>query len=43
MDLMYKLLTSENIEIDTVVGIVPESKGLKIAADHGFFHFFRWG
>ena len=36
MDLMYKLLTSENIEIDTVVGIVPESKGLKIAADHGY-------
>jgi len=36
MDLMYKLLNSETIEIDTVVGIIPESKGLQIAADHGF-------
>lgn len=36
MDLMYKLLKSDCIEIDSVVGIIPGSQGLKIAADHGF-------
>lgn len=36
MDLMFKLMESEYIELDTVVGIVPESEGLALARKKGF-------
>jgi len=35
MDLMFKLLKSESIEIDTVAGIYPDSEGLRIAERQG--------
>jgi len=36
MDLMFKLIDSDYIELDTVVGIVPESNGLKLAREKGY-------
>lgn len=36
IDLMYKLMQSQYLELDTVVGIVPGSQGLKLARDNGF-------
>lgn len=36
MDLMFKLMKSDCIELDTVVGIIPDSAGLKLASRHGF-------
>jgi len=35
MDLMFKLMRSELIEVDTVAGIIPESEGLALAREHG--------
>lgn len=35
MDLMFKLMKSELIEVDTVTGIIPESEGLALARKHG--------
>lgn len=35
MDLMFKLMRSELIEVDTVTGIIPESEGLALARKHG--------
>jgi acetaldehyde dehydrogenase (acetylating) len=36
IDLMYKLQDSKYLELDTVVGIIPESEGLAIARENGF-------
>ena len=36
MDLMFKLMKSDCLELDTVVGIVPDSDGLTLAARYGF-------
>ncbi|MEW6622331.1 MAG: acetaldehyde dehydrogenase (acetylating) [Bacillota bacterium] len=36
MDLMFKLMDSEYLELDTVVGIIPGSEGLKLAREKGF-------
>jgi len=36
IDLMYKLMDSEYLELDTVVGIIPESEGLELARKNGF-------
>jgi acetaldehyde dehydrogenase len=35
-DLMFKLLSSGTIALDSVVGIYPDSEGLRIAREHGF-------
>jgi acetaldehyde dehydrogenase len=35
IDLMFKLLKSETIALDSVVGIIPGSEGLRIAREHG--------
>ncbi|ABB13885.1 acetaldehyde dehydrogenase (acetylating) [Carboxydothermus hydrogenoformans] len=35
MDLMFKLMRSKYIDVDTVVGIIPESEGLALARKHG--------
>ena len=36
IDLMYKLMNRKYIELDMVVGIIPESEGLKLARENGF-------
>ena len=36
MDLMFKLMGSDSIELDTVVGIIPESEGLALAREKGY-------
>jgi len=36
IDLMYKLMDRKYIELDMVVGIIPESEGLKLARENGF-------
>jgi len=36
IDLMYKLMDSPYIQLDTVVGIIPESVGLALAKKNGF-------
>lgn len=36
MDLMFKLMKSDCIELDSVIGIIPNSEGLKLAAKYGF-------
>ncbi|MEL7564158.1 MAG: acetaldehyde dehydrogenase (acetylating) [Dehalobacterium sp.] len=36
LDLMYKLMASPYIELDTMVGVVPESEGLALAGRLGF-------
>lgn len=36
IDLMYKLMDSKYLELDTVVGIIPESEGLALARENGF-------
>lgn len=36
MDLMYKLKDSPYIQLDTVVGIVPDSEGLALAQKNGY-------
>ncbi|KZL93618.1 acetaldehyde dehydrogenase (acetylating) [Clostridium magnum] len=36
MDLMYKLMRSKYIQLDTITGIVAESEGLKLAAKEGY-------
>jgi len=35
IDLMYKLMDRKYIELDMVVGIIPESEGLKLARENG--------
>lgn len=35
IDLMYKVIESRYLELDTMVGIVPESQGLKLARQNG--------
>lgn len=35
MDLMYKLFSSDSIQVDTVVGIYPDSEGLRLAEKSG--------
>lgn len=35
-DLMYKLMESDYIQLDTVVGVVPTSEGLALARENGF-------
>jgi len=35
IDLMYKIMESRFLELDAVVGIVPESEGLKLARQNG--------
>lgn len=35
IDLMYKVMESRYLELDTMVGIVPESQGLKLAMQNG--------
>jgi acetaldehyde dehydrogenase (acetylating) len=36
IDLMYKLSKSKYVELDTVIGIYPDSEGLKIAREKGY-------
>ena len=36
MDLMFKLMKSDCIELDSVIGIIPNSEGLQLAAKYGF-------
>ncbi|MDK2823529.1 MAG: acetaldehyde dehydrogenase [Clostridia bacterium] len=36
IDLMYKLMDSKYIQLDTVVGVIPESEGLALAKQNGF-------
>ncbi len=36
MDLMFKLMKSEYIELEMVVGIIPESEGLALARENGY-------
>lgn len=36
MDLMYKLKRSRYIELDTVVGVIPTSDGLRLAREEGY-------
>lgn len=36
MDLMFKLMRSQNVELDTVVGVIPASEGLQLAREHGY-------
>ncbi len=36
IDLMFKLIKSDYIELDSVVGIIPESEGLAMAKEKGF-------
>ncbi len=35
IDLMYKLFESSSIELTTVIGIYPDSKGILLAQEHG--------
>ncbi len=35
IDLMYKLFESASIELTTVIGIYPDSKGIQLAQEHG--------
>jgi len=35
IDLMYKVMESRSLVLDTIVGIVPESQGLKLARQNG--------
>lgn len=35
IDLMYKLFESSCIELSTVIGIYPDSKGIQLAQEHG--------
>ncbi|MDK2919425.1 MAG: acetaldehyde dehydrogenase [Candidatus Petromonas sp.] len=39
MDLMYKLIDSKYIELDSVIGIDPNSNGLRLARENGFKTF----
>jgi acetaldehyde dehydrogenase len=39
MDLMYKLINSKYIELDSVIGIDPNSNGLRLARENGFKTF----